>query len=148
MSTHALPPIALRPDDRTRLEQLAHANMARIPETADYLAREVERARLLPADDAGRDHVAMNSWVTFRDETTGRTRRVMLVYPEHADVSAGRISVLTPIGAALVGLSRGQSIDWTTPSGEERALTIVSVGDSGHQPADREPAREVAGAVA
>ncbi|MDC7785423.1 nucleoside diphosphate kinase regulator [Rhodoplanes sp. TEM] len=129
MSTHTLPPIALRPDDRIRLEQLAHANLSRVPETADYLAREVERAQALPPGDSGGDHVAMNSWVTFRDETTGRTRRVMLVYPEQADVSAGRISVLTPIGAALVGLSKGQSIDWTTPSGEERALTVLSVGD-------------------
>ncbi|MFD2183487.1 nucleoside diphosphate kinase regulator [Rhodoplanes azumiensis] len=126
-STWPLPPIALRPDDRAKLEQIAQANFSRNPEIADYLAREIERARVLPPDEAGRDIVTMGSWVTFRDETSGRTRRVMLVYPEHADVSAGRISVLTPIGAALVGLSKGQSIAWTTPSGEERSLTILEV---------------------
>lgn len=126
-STQPLPPIALRPDDRARLEQIAQANISRNPETADYLAREIERARVLAPDEAGRDIVTMGSWVTFRDETSGRTRRVMLVYPEHADVSAGRISVLTPIGAALVGLSKGQSIAWTTPAGEERSLTILEV---------------------
>lgn len=134
MSTiQTLPPIALRPADRERLGQLAQANLSRVPDTADYLAREVERARVLPSDAASDDVVTMESWVRFRDEATGRTRRVMLVYPDRADVTAGRISVLTPIGAALVGLSKGQSIDWTTPSGEERALTVLAVGDEAAQ---------------
>ncbi|RAI44330.1 nucleoside diphosphate kinase regulator [Rhodoplanes roseus] len=128
--SHVLPPIALRPADRERLEQLAQANLSRVPDTADYLAREVDRARVLPPDDNASDFVAMGSWVAFRDASTGRTRHVMLVYPEQADVTAGRISVLTPIGAALVGLSTGQSIAWRTPGGEERSLSVVAVGDA------------------
>ena len=127
--TEPLPPITLRPADRERLEQLAQANLTRVPETAYYLSREVERARVLAPDEDASRFVTMDSWVAFRDEATGRVRHVMLVYPDQADVSAGRISVLTPIGAALVGLSKGQSIVWQTPSGEDRSLTVVAVGD-------------------
>jgi regulator of nucleoside diphosphate kinase len=50
-----------------------------------------------------------------------------LVYPKSADIEAGRISVLTPIGAALIGLSAGQAISFATPSGELRSLTVVEV---------------------
>ena len=51
----------------------------------------------------------------------------MLVYPDQAEVAAGRISVLTPVGAALIGLSKNQSIDWETPARERRSLTVLSV---------------------
>jgi len=69
----------------------------------------------------------MDSEVEFRDETTGQVRRVTLVYPNEADVAVGRISVLTPIGAALIGLSVSQTMEWETPGGERRSLTILSV---------------------
>jgi regulator of nucleoside diphosphate kinase len=50
-----------------------------------------------------------------------------LVFPGQADIAAGKISILTPIGAALIGLSQGQSIDWKTRDGRSRQLTILSV---------------------
>jgi regulator of nucleoside diphosphate kinase len=67
----------------------------------------------------------MGSTLTFDAE--GRTRRVTLVYPTEADIAAGRISVLTPIGTALIGLSQGQSVDWTARDGRRHRLTVVSV---------------------
>jgi regulator of nucleoside diphosphate kinase len=113
--------------DRERLARLANASMDRFPETADYLAREVERAEILAPDRVSEGLVTMGSRVEFRDDVTGQVRRVVLVYPEDADVTAGRISVLTPVGAALIGLSKNQSIDWETPAGERRSLTVLSV---------------------
>jgi regulator of nucleoside diphosphate kinase len=54
---------------------------------------------------------------------------VTLVYPHEADLDAGRISVLTPVGAALIGLSVGQSIEWQSPTGGWRSLTVLRVHD-------------------
>jgi regulator of nucleoside diphosphate kinase len=69
----------------------------------------------------------MGSHVVFRDDTTGRVRQVTLAYPEQADISKGRVSVLTPIGTALLGLRTGLSIGWQTRSGENRRLTVLEI---------------------
>lgn len=126
--TPQLPPITLNSVDAERLLHLADIARQRQPDTADFLSREVERANVVSPSQMLPGVVAMGSEVEFRDDTTGQVRRVTLVYPHEADVSAGRISVLTPIGAALVGLSVGQSIEWDTPLGEQRSLTVLRVG--------------------
>ena len=72
--------------------------------------------------------VTMGAQVDFWDDTTGQERRVTLVYPDEADLAAGRLSVLSPVGAALIGLSVGQSIEWETPSRGWRSLTVLRVG--------------------
>ncbi|HEY8337860.1 MAG TPA: nucleoside diphosphate kinase regulator [Tardiphaga sp.] len=124
-----LPCITLRSSDRERLDVLAVAAAEKYPVTADFLAREIERATIVPDSDPLPGIVSMESGVTFRDDTSGREKHVTLVYPPSADVETGRISVLTPIGAALIGLSAGQSIDFETPSGEPRSLTVLEVGE-------------------
>ena len=123
-----LPPITLRRSDRERLGVLAEAAAEKYPVTADFLAGEIERATIVPDADPLPGIVGMESHVTFRDDISGQEKHVTLVYPTAADVDAGRISVLTPIGAALIGLSAGQSITFETPSGEPRSLTVLSVG--------------------
>ncbi|MGM4895578.1 nucleoside diphosphate kinase regulator [Tardiphaga sp. 709] len=123
-----LPPITLRRSDRERLGVLADAAAEKYPVTADFLAGEVERATIVPDAHPLPGIVGMESDVTFRDDISGQEKHVTLVYPTSADVDAGRISVLTPIGAALIGLSAGQSITFETPSGEPRSLTVLSVG--------------------
>jgi regulator of nucleoside diphosphate kinase len=122
-----LPPIVLLAHDIERLRRLADAAANTFPRTADFLAREVERASILDSDGGPANLVTMGSTVEFRDDSTGRTRWVTLVYPPDADVSAGKISVLTPVGAALIGLSAGQSIEYQAPSGEWRSLTVLAV---------------------
>jgi regulator of nucleoside diphosphate kinase len=109
---------------------LAEAAMEKYPTTAEFLAREIERAEILPADQPMRNVVSMQSEVTFRDDISGQVRTVTLVYPEDADVGAGKISVLTPIGAALIGLSPGHTIEFQTPAGGWRSLTVVKVFDT------------------
>lgn len=132
-----LPPITLIAADRERLEALAQASLDRHPQTAGYLAREIERARVLDETKGGAtaaDFVRMGSTVSFRDDGTGQIREVTLTYPDRADIAANRVSVLTPIGAALIGLSKGQTIDWQNPAGEWRALTVIEVKEPAEEP--------------
>ena len=60
-------------------------------------------------------------------QASGADRTVELVYPRDADISAGRVSILTPVGADVIGLRTGQSILWPDRDGRERKLTIVKV---------------------
>ena len=66
----------------------------------------------------------MNSRVRYLDESTGQRNEIEIVYPSHADPSAGRISVLAPVGSALIGLSVGQQIDWDFPNGRSIRLRV------------------------
>jgi regulator of nucleoside diphosphate kinase len=124
-----LPPITLTRPDCERLERLAHASMTRFPRTASYLAREVERAHIVEPSDDVQNFVRMGCCVDYRDDESGRVFRVTLVYPDEADFTAGKISVLTPVGAALIGLSPHQSIEWLSPTGERRSLTVLAIED-------------------
>ena len=118
------PPISLRMSDADRLRNIAEAASAKFPQVSDFLAQEVDRAEILPDLGVLPDLVSMNSEVTFRDENSGQERKVTLVYPQSADVDTGKISILTPIGAALIGLSVGQTIEFQTPNGR-RAITVL-----------------------
>lgn len=122
-----LPPISMNPADIDRLRKLADAAANKYPETSEFLAREIDRAVVLPEAAPTVGIVTMDCSVAFRDESSKQTRTVTLVYPEDANVDAGKISVLTPIGAALIGLSEGQTIEFQGPSGGWRALTVLSV---------------------
>jgi regulator of nucleoside diphosphate kinase len=131
-----LPPIAVSAHDYERLRQLASASAEKFPRTADFLSRELERAQIVDPLRVLSGLVTMGSEVTFRDDTTGKTRTITLVYPHEADIDSNKVSVLTPIGAALIGLSLSQSIEWQTQSGEWRSLTILAVRQA--PPAGRE----------
>ena len=126
------PRITLLADEYVRLSALAQMARNRMPDLAAGLAEEIERAHVLAKGSHPKHIVCMNSEVEFRDHTTGKVRKVLLVYPEEADISNGKVSVLTPVGTALIGLQAGQSITWETPSGEVRQLTVLAVRD--HQP--------------
>lgn len=119
------PEIVIRDSDEDRLAALANGLLDRQPALGEELLAELGRARVVAADAVPGDTVQMGS--TFRYAADGRERRVTLVYPADADIDAGRISVGTPIGAALLGLAEGQSIDWTARDGTTHALTIVAV---------------------
>lgn len=123
-----LPPIKVTEDELRRLNALADSGMELFPRVAHFLAREMERAQIV-ADDDLRGVVRMGSRVSYRDERTGETREVVLVYPHEANIELNRISVLTPVGAALIGLSVGQGIEFQTPSHQRRSLTILGVSD-------------------
>jgi regulator of nucleoside diphosphate kinase len=122
-----LPPISLRMCDAGRLRNIAELASDKYPQTTDFLAREIERAEILPDASLLPGLVTMGSEVTFCGDIGLQERFVTLVYPEAADVDAGKISILTPIGAALIGLSVGQTIEFQTPGGRWRSLTVLKV---------------------
>ncbi len=120
--------IRVTASDLERLRALVDQNQAgRDAALADALDAELDRAVQVPDEEVPPDVVTMNSRVVFEEVASGVRREVVLVYPSHADVREGRLSVLAPIGAALIGLSTGQEIDWTLPDGREVALRILSV---------------------
>ena len=121
------PPIILGKTDADRLTALAAKIELGNPELADLLLGEIERATIREDKKVPETTVAMNSVVEFIDEAHGATRSVQLVYPDEADISANRISVLTPVGAGLIGLSPGQSIVWPDRDGHGRRLRILKV---------------------
>jgi regulator of nucleoside diphosphate kinase len=125
--SRAKPTIVLSAEDYERLSALAHAARKRMPDLADGLADEIERANVLAKGKHPLHIVCMNSEVEFRDDTTGKVQRVTLVYPGEADISQRKVSVLTPVGTALIGLQTGHSITWEAPNGEPRQLTVLLV---------------------
>jgi regulator of nucleoside diphosphate kinase len=125
--TGHLPRITLLARDYERLSLLAHAAMSKMPDIAAGLADELGRAHVLSEGRHPEHVVCMGCEVKFRDDTTGKIREVTLVYPEEADISLGKISVLTPVGTALIGLRVGHSITWETRTGETRRLMVLEV---------------------
>ncbi len=99
--------------------------MALQPDAA--LRAELERAIVVPIDALPRGVVAMYSQVRYRDEHAGVSRQIQIVLPEEANVDHGKVSVLAPVGAALLGLEAGQTIDWRFPAGEIRRLRVEEV---------------------
>ncbi|WP_411901978.1 nucleoside diphosphate kinase regulator [Methylorubrum thiocyanatum] len=124
------PRIKMTADDHERLSRLAASAMDRAPEVASFLSDELDRVQIVRGGTAEGDFARMGSRVDFRDNSTGRMQSVTLVYPGEADIEQGKVSILTPIGAALIGLSKGQSIDWATRTGEIRRLTVLEVREA------------------
>jgi regulator of nucleoside diphosphate kinase len=89
-------------------------------ETCAALEEEIGRARVVEPAAVPADVVTMNSRVSFEDVDTGERLEMTLVYPHDADVDHGRVSVLAPVGSALLGLSVGQSVEWPVPGGKRR----------------------------
>lgn len=123
------PSILICLEDRERLTKLAGAIADRSPDLAEELLGELDRADVVEAGALPEGVVRMGSTVEYRS-SDGQQRRVTLVYPGEADISLGKISILTPIGTALIGLSAGQSIDWTARDERRHQLTVVSVENS------------------
>lgn len=94
---------------------------------AEALEEELGRAHVISQKDIPNNVVTMNSKVVFYDEAASKESEVTLVYPSDADLAAGRISILAPVGIALLGLRVGQSIDWKMPNGSVKKLKVQSV---------------------
>lgn len=122
----AKPPLVIGDADHRNLVSLALAMEKGLPNVSEALLDELDRARVVPQGNVPGHTVQMGSTVRFAIKDAGE-RQVVLVLPGEADIDAGRISVMTPIGAALIGLSTGQSIRWHTRDGREQELTVRDV---------------------
>lgn len=127
--TSRLPSLVVGVEDHGRLMTMAGGLSGPSAQTAEHLLVELERARVVAQHKLPAGAVRMGSTVSFTT-TDGVSRSIQLVYPGEADISQGKVSVLTPIGAALIGLSEGQSIPWTARDGRELSLTVEKVVQS------------------
>jgi len=118
--------ILISDTDHGRLTSLARALLDRTPETAEELLSEMDRAVITDAAAMPADVVRMGSIVTVRAEG-GETQRITLVYPGEADITESRISVLTPMGTALIGAATGQAVCWSSRGGRELSVTVEAV---------------------
>ena len=99
----------------------------RAPDLAEQILDEVNRARIHKDGALPKDVVAIGSEVEYLDDSTGEKRRLTLVLPPEADIEAGKISIMTPVGAGLIGMSVGREISWPTPDGRPRTFRILEV---------------------
>lgn len=107
-----------------KLSRLLHnAN----PEVSALLEEELGRASIVAESEVPHNVVTMNSTLRYLDVETNKESEVTLVYPQDADLEKNKLSVLAPIGVALIGLKEGQSIHWKLPNGTQRWIRIVSV---------------------
>ena len=120
------PDIVLGTADHRQLNTLAMAGLTHTPDQSDDLLYELERARVVDDAKVPDDIVRMGSTVRYRTDT-GQEPQVTLVYPVDADIARGRISVLTPVGTALIGLRVGQSITWRDRAHKRHMLTVLAV---------------------
>jgi regulator of nucleoside diphosphate kinase len=124
---HARPPIHMLAAESDMVASLALQIEHRNPVIAAMLLEEIERAELHEPGTLPESAVTLHSEVDFVDERTSQLRKVQLVLPAEANIGLGKISILTPMGAALYGLVAGQTIDWPDLEGHERRLRIVRV---------------------
>lgn len=123
-----LPDISITTVDFDRLCGLAERAGRDAPDVAAFLLEELGRANItfLPTAEP---RVRMGSYVCFRDADAETTQRIRLVYPDQSDARQSHISILTPVGAALIGLAPGQSIKWRDRRGSLKELTVLAVQD-------------------
>jgi regulator of nucleoside diphosphate kinase len=122
------PAVYVAADELARLTRLVSSAATDAPGLS-LLEAELDRAIVVRPEDFPRRFARLSSLVRYEDLMTGQVRQVRLVTPEDADIDRGRVSVLAPVGAALVGLTPGAEISWTDDGGKRHALRILDVVD-------------------
>lgn len=120
------PVITMTRSNYERLSRLAESWISRDLDVSENLLAELDRARVVDDRRIADDVVQMGSTIRFSTDT-GETRTVSLVFPGEADIALGKVSVMTPIGAALIGLSPSQSIEWIARDGRSHRLIVEHV---------------------
>ena len=109
--------------DHQRLSGLIETTRERNGVDREYLNNleaELDRADIVDPKDISADVITMRSKVRLKDLVTGEANTYSLVFPTEADFSEGKISILAPIGTAILGYKRGDTIEWPVPSGVRR----------------------------
>lgn len=121
------PALHISESDYDLIAEYAMGIRKKSPAMSEQLMEEIDRAVVHSDADLPNNVVTLGAEVEFHDETTGVTRRVRLVMPSDAKVEDGYVSMLTPIGAGLIGLRAGQIIDWPGRDGRARAIKVLDV---------------------
>ncbi len=122
---HTAPDLLVSRLDCERIEELLEQPLAQASNAA-ALRDELARAQIVEPQAMPADVITMNSTARFRDES-GAEREMTLVYPRDAHGETDRVSILAPVGTALLGLRVGQSIDWPVPGGRQARLQVLAI---------------------
>ena len=121
------PPITISSLDAARLEKMLDSfGSKQIPNKED-LQVELDRANIVEPEEMPHDVVTMNSTVIFRMESSNTEFSLTLVYPNDIGDGTGKISILAPVGSALLGLREGDEISWPKPGGGLLKVRILKV---------------------
>lgn len=121
------PNIILSSQDLERLEALLDSLPANVSPHKEALLEELSRAEVVEPQQIPPTVVTMNSTVRFAMESSNEEFCFTLVYPKDMDGSPDRISVLAPVGSALLGLSKGDSMEWPSPGGGVIKVKIIDI---------------------
>jgi regulator of nucleoside diphosphate kinase len=91
------------------------------------LADEMARAWIVEPGEAPRPFARIGSTVRYQDLSSGQIRQVRLTLPRDASIDDHRISVVTPVGAALIGMTAGETFQWTDPEGRARGVRVLDL---------------------
>lgn len=121
------PHILIAEQEHRDLWLLASSARTARPAIAELLSAELERAITMPFRQLPTNVVCMNAVVEYRHDDLDRVRRMKLVYPEHADIDARRLSILTSVGAGLIGLTEGMTMEFSVRPGSRARISVMKV---------------------
>jgi regulator of nucleoside diphosphate kinase len=122
--------IYITSQDKSRLEKLIREAAGQGGIDLEPLVNELERAEIVSPKEVPPGVVTMNSKVVLRDLKTSEIMTYVLVFPKEADIDLGAISVLAPVGTAILGYSKGDVVEWQVPSG----MRHICIEDVLYQP--------------
>jgi regulator of nucleoside diphosphate kinase len=127
MTSSEKPPIEVTTWDYRRLSGVVEAFQLRGSPLADFLAEELDRSELVEPSAVSPSVVTMHSCVTFVDHDSDQVRTMTLVYPGEEDSRQNKLSIVTPVGSALLGLRTGASMTFRTQNGRTKRLSVIEV---------------------
>jgi regulator of nucleoside diphosphate kinase len=120
--------LVIKESDLQRLERVIALSGK---DVAERLEEEISRAEIVADSMFPADAVCLGSEVTFVNVGNGKESRITVVLPSEADLGAGKISILSSMGSALIGLRTGGSIDWQLPDGKPANIQVVAISQAG-----------------
>lgn len=126
--TSTPPALRITAEDMTKLRTVVERYLeGSRASAAEQLELELDRAVVVSQREIPPDVVTMRSRILFEDVETGRRREATLVYPDEADMEQSRVSILAPVGLALLGLRVEDTIEWPLPQARRARLRIMEV---------------------
>ncbi|PST82509.1 transcription elongation factor GreAB [Pedobacter yulinensis] len=124
METNERNPVIITQEDLNLLRP--YVNRDKVDPNEMSLSAELKRAVIVKSDAFPKHAIRLNSKVRIQEEHTGEVMELTIVLPKHADMKAKKVSVLTPIAAALIGFRKGETVRWKVPAGI-RKFKIIEV---------------------
>ncbi len=110
------------------LTQLDYVRLRKLSGTGVHAMEDVlDGSEVVESRDIANDVVTMNSQLLLEDGTSAQRYELTLCYPQDAEPASGRVSVLSPVGASLLGAKVGSKVDWKTPGGQSGSAQVISI---------------------